>query len=155
MYKLCLVVDTVDNTLELRQRHPSVPSTLLCPAPLTRSLRHVFYCWDSSDIYFTYGELVKMHRNFFHPSADKLFDLLRRARTLQASIETLHTLRKLFKACSTCRSYSTNINRFKVSIPDYNMYFAEDFALDIVLLDGKPVSHVVDIATHFGSAMFL
>ncbi len=48
-------------------------------APLVFKRVHLYLEWAQSVVLYTRVELGKLHRRFAHPSAEKLFNLLRRA----------------------------------------------------------------------------
>lgn len=52
--------------------------------PITRKRGHLFMTWGSSTVLFTKYELQKLHRHLYHPSSNKLFNLIKRARPDQA-----------------------------------------------------------------------
>ena len=106
-------------------------------------------------IYFTRAQLWKLHRQFFHPSAQKLFNLLRRTRPEEATPETLNTLRNLSKRCDPCQRIQNAPTRFRVSFGAETVRFNERILLDVMYIDGKPVLHIVDEGTHFSAAQFL
>ena len=65
------------NTLENRLSGPDLNINV----SLTRKLGHIYMEWKRIDkILFTKRELIKIHRNFSHPSNDKLLNLLKLAR---------------------------------------------------------------------------
>ena len=68
-----LYVNNVTNEL--------VAPYLAISTPLVRKRGHIYLEWNKKDtILYTRQELLKLHRNFSHPSSDKLFNLLKLAR---------------------------------------------------------------------------
>ncbi|OSX76497.1 hypothetical protein BU14_0188s0015 [Porphyra umbilicalis] len=58
--------------------------------PTTRSDGHVYYSWEwNPDILYTFPELVRIHRHFFHASPERLYAVMRRAKNEDAVPETL------------------------------------------------------------------
>lgn len=55
---------------------------------MTHKLGHMFVEWPSDMILFTHKELKKLHLSFFHPTAQKLYELVRRARPEDTSNDT-------------------------------------------------------------------
>lgn len=108
-----------------------------------------------SGTFFTKSQLSKLHRQFFHPSAQKLFNLLRRARPEEATPETLKHLEELSRYCDPCQRIQNAPKRFKVTFGAENSRFNERIILDIMYLGSDPVLHVVDEGTRFGASRFL
>lgn len=52
--------------------------------------------------FFGRARLIKLHRNFFHPRATKLFSLIKRARPEHATAETLKAMEEIKKRCDPC-----------------------------------------------------
>ena len=107
------------------------------------------------DTFFSKPQLKKLHRNFCHPSADKLFKLLKRARPDETTPETLETLKKISKCCDPCKRIQNGLTRFRVSLGRENTRFNDEVMLDIMYIDGKPILHIVDDSTHFSAARYL
>ncbi len=138
----------------------NVDNVLCCPSlgwttPIIRKRGHLYLCWTSKDILYTKTELIKLHRHFYHPSTDKLMNLIKRASPNQADNATRKLLAEISDACSTCQHFARPPERFKVSIPEENIVFNHELALDLMWLDRKALLHVVDTQTHYMSAAFL
>jgi hypothetical protein len=68
--RYALTIDNVDNVLDSRINGTKTP--------LARKLGHVYLEFKPEDrVMFTNTELVKLHRAFVHPSAEKLHRLLK------------------------------------------------------------------------------
>ena len=89
-----------------------------------------------------------------HPSAAKLYDLLKRARPEDTTPETLEVLEDISRR-GPCQRIQNAPTRFKVSCGAENAQFNERVMMDVMYLDGKPVLHIVDEGTHFSAARFL
>ena len=101
---------------------------------------HVYAEMDcSTSVMFTRSQLAKLHKQFFHPSAHKLFNLLRRARPEEATPETLATLQELSKRCDPCQRIQNAATRFRVSFGAEHVKFNERILLDIMYINGKPI----------------
>jgi hypothetical protein len=75
--------------------------------PLTRYGGHIYPEWgDLHATMFSYAELHKLHRKFFHPSADKLQNPLWRSRPEHASEETRAILKEIAEICHPCQMMS-------------------------------------------------
>jgi len=123
--------------------------------PITRKFGHLYLCWSTAEICFTKSELLKMHRHFYHPSTDKVMALLKRGYPDQADSGTRKLLMEIAAACQTCQRFSRPPERFKVSIPEADIQFNQEVAIDLMYLNKHAVLHVVDTQTHFMSADFL
>ena len=95
-----LIADTVANRLKKRgvaQDGGSFFHFDEWQVPLLRSKSgYVYVEMDcSTSMMFTRSRLTKFHKQFFHPSAEKLFNLLKRRRPEETSFETLEVLQEL------------------------------------------------------------
>ena len=139
-----LIVDNVNNCLENK--------ILGYTMPIVRKFGHLYLEWPASNILFTRSELTKLHRQFKHPSTDKLINLLKRSKVSGVDANTKKMLEEIRQACETCTKFSRPRERFKVTIPPDKIVFNEEVALDLMWLEGNAVLHVVDCQTHFNSA---
>ena len=105
--------------------------------------------------YFTRTQLNYLHKQFFHPSATKLYNLLKKARPEEVTPETLSILEDISKRCDPCQRITNAPNRFRVTLGAENVKLNERLQLDVMFLDGKPVLHIVDEGTKFSAARFL
>ena len=69
--------------------------------------------------------------------------------------ETLENLETKVARCEPCQKVVNTPSRFKVSMDAENVRFNSRVCIDIMYIDGKPVLHLVDDATHFSAAPFL
>jgi hypothetical protein len=105
---------------------------------------------------FTRAELLKLHRNLYHPHTTKLMGLLKRARADEVPKETQNMLHEISKACDTCQRYGPKPLRFIASIPTEDaMVFGEELSIDLMWVYGGAVLHIIDTATRFSSSTFL
>lgn len=72
MDKYKLVPDNVDNLLINKQFQWAVPNT--------RKRGHLYLEWIIHEVFYTKGEILRIHKHFFHPSATKLFEVIARAK---------------------------------------------------------------------------
>ena len=96
-----------------------------------------------------------MHRHFFHPSSRKLYDLLKRSDIGQATDNLKQLVDSVSSACNKCKEFSSRPFRFRASIPDNDVVYNHELALDLLWLNGSPVLHVVDTHTSFQNAIFV
>ena len=106
-------------------------------------------------MFYTIQQLEKLHRLFAHPSADKLYKLLKRAGREHVTTETLKTLKKLQQRFKTCQRVANAPSHFKVSLGNEDTRFNRRVFIDIVYIDGREVLHVVDEATHMSAVGFI
>ena len=105
--------------------------------------------------FYTSAQLNKMHRHFGHPSADKLFNLLKIAGTEAVDSSTREELEKIVATCEPCQRIKNAPLRFRTSMGHANIRFNARAYIEIMYLDGRPVLHVVDEATRSSAARFL
>lgn len=119
-----LYVDNVDNVI--------VNKKLGYKMPIARKFGHMYLEWPASTILFTKSELKKLHRQFKHPSVDKLLNLLKRSKVKDVDSSTRVMLEEISKACETCNVFSRPPQRFRVAIPPDKIIFNEEVALDLM-----------------------
>ena len=149
MDKYKMYVNNVDNVLSFPHLDVHIP--------LIRRRGHIYLVWDTSEqILFTKSELVKLHRNFSHPTSEKLHALLKKARPDETDSKTKAILQEIEQRCEPCQRIARAPIRFKVSLPDeIDLKFCDEVSMDLMFLDGKAVLHVIDTAMHFSAATFL
>lgn len=103
-------------------------------------------------IYRKRTDLRKLHLHFYHLSAVKLYQLLRREKPNDTPTTVLYTLIQISGACDMCEELHTPPFRFRVSIPEEAFKFNAEVALDLVWLDRNPVLHVGDLQTGYQNA---
>lgn len=114
---------------------------------------HVYSRMSLPDrVFFTWEQLRNLHRQFAHPSVEKLCKLLKIAKGDCVTPDTLKVLQYLFARCEPCQRIKNDQYRFRVSMGTEDVRFNQRFYMDIISLDGIPVLHLVDEATHFSSA---
>jgi hypothetical protein len=141
-----LIPDNVENKLRSKENGWNLP--------ITRKHGHLYLEWDFPEILFSKEQIQKLHLQFYHPSADKLFRLIQRAKPEEATSETKKMLLDINNACLTCQRFTQKPFTFQVSMPK-GIVFNHELALDLMYLERLPVLHVVDTQTHFSSAVFL
>lgn len=103
---------------------------------------------------FTNSQFVKLHKQCFHPSAEKLFNLLKIARSEEATIDTFQMLQDITKNFGPFQRIKTAPTRFRVSFGAENVRFNERVVVDIVHFDRRPILHIVGEGTRFSAASF-
>ena len=108
-----------------------------------------------SFVFYSTRTLRKLHQHFSHPSAEKLFNLLQRAGDKIVTAKTLKKLQDISARCDPCQRVKNAPRRFRVTVGHEDTRFNAIIFMDIFYLDGKPVLHIVDDATHFSAARFM
>jgi hypothetical protein len=94
--------------------------------------------------------------NFFHQSADKLYNVLKRSRPEDTSEETRALLKTITDMCHQCQLMARKPITFMVgSASDPDITFNRETSLDIFHLRDRPVLRIVDIDKHFDATSFL
>ncbi len=106
-------------------------------------------------IFFTRAQLMKLHGQFAHPTATRLYNILRRAPPEETSAENVGVLDDRTKLCDPCQRIQRGPNRFRVSFGAEDTRFNEIVVMDVMYLDWKPVLHIVDEGTRFSAARFV
>ena len=127
--------------------------------PMTRLTRRHSYVpmefRQTNCTHMSVAELEKVHRQLYHPTSEKLFNLLKKARPEEAIPETKCNLEELTNQCGPCQRIRTAPNRFRVSFGAEHVQFNERVLMDIMYINGDPVPHIVDEGTHFNASQFL
>lgn len=140
-----------------------VPQESECPKledewsiPIRRSRSSQLYVdMDiSTSMFFTKPQISRLHRQFYHPSVQKLFNILKRARPNELISETLETLKDLSCRCNPCQRIQhartdQSYRRSRRHSVQRNVF------MDIMVIDGNPILHIVEEATKYGAARFL
>lgn len=63
-----------------------------CTVPLTRKNGHLFNLLPTIEILYKRTDLVRLHKNFFHPTPEKLYSIIQRASPLDFSPSTRRLL---------------------------------------------------------------
>lgn len=124
-------------------------------AEVSRKHGHPFVTWSRTlRCLFTITELHRLHRRFGHPAAEKLHNLLRRARPNDVSPGTLRELQKIARMCNLCQFETAGPRRFKFTLRE-DKDFNHSIYVDIMSLDKAPVLHIVDESTRYQAARWL
>lgn len=129
--------------------------------PLIRKFDHIYFEWRPANysIFYSRQQLERLHRHFVHPSARKLYELLKKAHIEDLPAETLDTLKDISEKCETCSLYKSRQSTFQIRDMD-EVKFNHRIVMDIMYLPDKteksrPVLHIVDAGTRFSAAAFL
>jgi len=147
-------------TLDLHRMYVNnVTNRLVCVSegvavPLVRKFGHIYLDWGS-EILYTFPELQRIHKHFYHAKPERLYSLMRRAKDKQATPETLRQLEDVTVACDVCQRFSKEPSRFRVAMPAEDIRFNRRVMADVMTLAKTSVLHVVDRDTLFSAAVFL
>ena len=151
---------------KLRVYYNNVTDALISPAltlPITRRFGHPFLVWgealrtyvqesfDYNPCYLTSTEIHRLYRRFGHPSAEKLYRVLKRSRHDDVDKKAIDHLTKY---CSFCQKYGRSPGRFKFTLRE-DLDFNHSVYVDIMYINGSPVLHIIDEATRYQAARWL
>ena len=124
------------------------------PPPDRGKLRHILFLnnIDKKGKVEKLKIATKLHKQFSHPSAKKLCDLVKSASLKDA--EFIDILMKLPLTCQTCIRYKKPAPRPVVGFP-LGTYFNQTVAMDIKEIKRHKVLHLVDHATRYSVAVRL
>lgn len=103
---------------------------------------------------FKLAELKRIDHGFYHPSTDKLLNLIRRTNPENATPQTKMLLEQISKQRKNCQNHAPRPLTFSATIPD-SIIFNRTVILDLKWVIGKPLLHVVDAETHYSAEKFL
>lgn len=98
----------------------------------------------TGNIYITLSQLHKLHRNFFHPSSNKNFNMIRIAWPEEATPEAREILKYFTMRCVLFQRIQITSNRFRVSFGCAKFFLNENIIVYIMYINGSYVVHVVD-----------
>jgi len=122
--------------------------------PVVRKYGHIYLEWGS-DILYTFSELQRIHKHFYHAKPERLYALMRQSKDKEATSGTLRQLEKVAEACDVCQRLAKEPSRFRVAMPNKDLCFNRRVMIALMTLDQTPVLHVVDRDTLFSAATFL
>ena len=116
------------------------------------------YRWSVKDmtyILYTEKELRKIHKIFGHPSIESTKKVLKRASGSKLDSKTKTLIHDIAKDCRICKFAPSRPRSFKLTVGTDDLKFNHNVQVDTMFINGRPVIHIVDQATHFSSAAFL
>ena len=84
-------------------------------------------------------QLRKLHKQVAHPSATKLYDLLKIAGTKAVIPKTLENLEYLVSTCEPCRKIRTAPKRYLATLEAENTRFNAKVNINFMYIEGTPV----------------
>lgn len=149
----------------LQVYYNNITNTLVTPSvtlPITRRFGHLFLIWgdalkvyiqnsfNHNPCYLTNVEIRRLHRRFEHPLSTKLYSVLEQS----GHNVDKRALDHLTKFCSFCQKYGRSPGRFKFTLRK-DLDFNYSIFVDIMYINGSPVLHVINKATHYQAAHWL
>ena len=130
--------------------------------PLTKTAQLISSMEDSTAVTLTCrkdlsnSEIAsRLHRQFAHPSRNKLRNLVLKAGPKwNENDELLTELDKISENCEICRKYKKTPPRPIVSLPMANT-FLETVAMDLKQIKGNWIIHMIDLCTRLSAAKFI
>jgi hypothetical protein len=122
--------------------------------PLIRMSGHLYLPLPAVDMLFSRSELSQLHRAFYHHSAVKLYNLIRKAKPHHSDHGTLKVLEEISSRCQVFQAVSRKPVVFSVGgTEDEDIRFNRVILLDLMYLTttsgARPVLHVMDRDTRF------
>lgn len=106
-------------------------------------------------VLYTRTELKKLHLHFHHPSAGKLYNLLKRTDPDNTDSSVKDVLKQIGKACTNCAKYYSSPFRFRASISPDELVFNMELATDLKWLSDRPFIYIKDTHTLYQTSDFL
>ena len=98
------------------------------------------------------SKISKLHKQFAHPTPEKLIDLIRTSGIVDKKIED--TVKEISKNCDICARFKRPPLRPVVAMP-LASEFNEVVAMDLKFIDQVPVLHMIDHATRYSMSVHL
>ena len=120
-------------------------------------LGHLYVEWSRNLILYTRSDLLKIHKRFAHPTAEKLQEFVKRANPEEYSRTVETILEDIVPKCNSCQRMAPKPYTFQVSVPE-DIQFNHEFVTDITWIESRPhrpALYIVDRGTHFSAARFL
>ena len=98
---------------------------------------------------------LKLHRQFAHPSKEKLLQLIKKAGEPWCNNQNLmEEINNASSNCATCKLYKKTLRRPIVVLP-MATEFQETVAMDLKFYSGKILLHLVDHSTRLSTSSFI
>lgn len=149
--------DMLDNNLDISIEECFVKFQGLRQT-LTMDNYFLVHRWTVKDLpyaFYTASELRNIKRVFGHPSVKATTNLIKRAKGKRLSKDKRQMLQSISEACTVCKYEDKKPRRFKLTVGSEELRFNQHVQIDTIFLEGKPVIHMVDEATHLCAAEFL
>lgn len=100
----------------------------------------------------TETELRNIHKLFGHPTLNTTEGLFRQANRGTLESHTRDTIQKITEKCKPCETIARAPKLFKLTVGTDGLRFNHSVQVDTMFIKGKPVAHMVDLATHISAA---
>ena len=138
------------DVIETKSGHLCVPIT---NRSVKQSVKQVlFSCPLQKDDKSNVSKISKLHKQFAHPTPEKLIDLIRNSGIVDKKIED--TVKEISKNCDICARYKRPPLRPVVAMP-LASEFNEVVAMDLKFIDQVPVLHMICHATRYSMSVHL
>lgn len=117
---------------------------------------HLVLQWSALPItsFYTKGQIRRLHKHFIHPSASKLYELLRKASSNELESDIRKLIEEISRSCATCAEINDRPVSFSVRTPD-SVIFNQQLLIGIMYYNSRPIIHIVDRGTRFSEARYL
>lgn len=106
--------------------------------------------WNEMYIqYYTRTELGQPHLHFLHPSQQKLLNILKRGTPKYLKGDTARTIQDVFAKCDGCKQFGTYPFWFRVSLPNDEIIFNHEIAMDLFWGDQNALLHIAETHTEY------
>lgn len=127
--------------------------------PLNTENYFLTHRWVKSDmpfVLYTETQLRRIHRSFGHPSVRAMGNLLKRASDdNRLDNETRKAIQAISDDYKICLRTASPPRRFKLTLGTEDLRFNNVVQIGTMLIENRPVLHMVGEATHFFGAAFL
>lgn len=114
--------------------------------------------WSPRDLplaLYSERKLRNIHRSFGHPSVHCTEGLLKHASRNRLHREGKDTIEMIGTECGQCNTHATAPRSFKLILEEDSLRFDHSIQVGTMFLLRNPVLHILDLGTHFSSAVFL
>src|SRR6266568_5096910 len=101
--------------------------------------------FDYNPCFLTSTEIHRLHCRFSHPSAEKLYRVLKHSRHNNVNRKAINHLTKY---CSYCQKYKHSPGQFKFTLRE-DLDFNHSVYVDIIYINGSLVLHIINEATRY------
>ncbi len=95
------------------------------------------------------------HTIFGNPSASAVVNVLRRTRPDEMTESMKQKILDISKMCIECSILGNKPKKFNLRVGADDLRFNQIVAVYLMYINSKPIIHVVHLATHYNSALFL
>ncbi|KHJ30393.1 hypothetical protein EV44_g3899 [Erysiphe necator] len=152
---------------KLRVYYDNLRNILITPTKTVNEVRrfgHAFLLWGiflesfisfsfyMNPCFLTETELRRLHRRFGHPSAQRLYTILKPSGHNEVDKKNIDYLNKF---CNYCQKNKGPPQRFRFKIQEKDIQFNHSINVDIMYIENNPILHTIDDATSYQAARWL